>query len=65
MKKQETIKTKVVKLLKSGWFSTNQMVQRIGAQSADRIFRYIREEGIYNIQERKRKDGITERTIKE
>ena len=59
---KESIKDQVIRLLRSGWYSTNQLVQTIGAQSADRRLRDLRADG-YNILERKRPDGIVERKI--
>lgn len=61
---KQPIKEQVLRLLKLGWYSTNEIVQIIGAQSADRRTRDLREEG-YKILERKRSDGIIVRHIED
>lgn len=59
---KKTIKDRTLGMLKDGWYSTNQVVQKIGAQSADRCIRTLREEG-WKMLERKRRDHIIERHI--
>lgn len=59
----ETISDKVIRLLKSGWYSTTQMVMEIGAQSADRRLRDIKKR--YKVIERLRPDHIVERHIED
>lgn len=54
---KETLRDRVIKLLKSGWYSNFQINMKIKSSSADRIMRYIREnppEGFY-INQRKKK----------
>lgn len=58
----ETIKDKTLRVLRSGWHSTTQMIMATGASSSDRRRRDLEREG-YNILTRKRDDGIIQYKI--
>lgn len=62
--KKVPIKQKVFELLRSGWFTSTQIVFAIGANSADRRRRDLKKEGNatgkWSIIDRERNDGITE-----